>query len=162
MNLSRALSEQRGCLLGSLKQAQATMRDAPLKSTVICLLGAAVLLAFWPTECGAALDELEDLLSMDFTPSPDSLPPSSLLESDRVAPALAPFPTGAYDDRGWYSPTPSTVSPQEPSVTTEASGQEQKPVHAAPINVVPEPSAWLLAVAALLYFVVFGRRRRLV
>jgi hypothetical protein len=30
------------------------------------------------------------------------------------------------------------------------------------MNAVPEPSAWLLAVAALLYFVVFGRRRRLV
>ncbi len=40
-----------------------------------------------------------------------------------------------------------------------ASSQAPEPA-AAPINAVPEPSAILLALAALIYFLLFGRRRR--
>jgi hypothetical protein len=41
----------------------------------------------------------------------------------------------------------------------DAKGAE---IPAAPINPVPEPSAIILALAALVYFLLFGRRRRVI
>lgn len=56
------------------------------------------------------------------------------------------------------------VTAAEPSMATHVGGLEsadhETEGSAATINAVPEPSAILLAVAALIYFLLFGRRRR--
>ena len=64
------------------------------------------------------------------------------------------------DHSRWQPPiaVPMTRTTKSAQPTT---GATEKPAPPAGLNVVPEPSAIALGVLALLYFLVFGRRRRL-
>jgi len=67
-------------------------------------------------------------------------------------------PSGQAEPGLWSATTPDHgVSPQLGSMA--ASNTTPEPA-TTPVNAVPEPSAILLALAALVYFLLFGRRRR--
>jgi hypothetical protein len=94
----------------------------------------------------------------------DQEPVSSLFTAEEEMPHVA-----AAGSRDQESPDMSqdalwTADGADHSVSAQigsmaASNPTAKPA-ATPVNAVPEPSAILLALAALIYFLLFGRRRR--
>lgn len=126
--------------------------------------------------CGALLvgtarlvtaDEVDDLLAgkpvrIVQDPAPVAAQSAPLPET----PAVAPLETGPLDspsstDEAFWDlslegqPNAKFAGPSPPP------NNERKPAPATNINLVPEPSAIALAVLALVYFLIFFRRRHL-
>lgn len=78
---------------------------------------------------------------------------------ESVEPSLPRIGTSAFSSEpSWTDPDekPAEVAAVPASPVAQSSADQSQP----PINAVPEPSAILLALAALGYFLIFGRRRR--
>jgi hypothetical protein len=116
-----------------------------------------LLFAALPVPCCAALDELDELLNTP--PAVADRSSSSFLELDYSQQA-EDQQSDRYDGRRWqpaaHPSATETAASHRASLQDEPRSQEGKELAPA----VPEPSAWLLAGAALLYLLVFGRRRR--
>jgi hypothetical protein len=107
-------------------------------------------------------DELEELLSGEATPPADAaLSASAAIDSEPVllhgSTDAAGSDAAVYSERAAWHATPSTQAARR-ATDDHDSGRETPPT----INAVPEPSAIILALAALVYFLLFGRRRPMV
>ena len=129
-----------------------------MKPIYAVLLCAVLLVMSRPALVSA--DELDDLLSSE----PSALPPAQG-QSDVGSESSADFDladheaTSYSDQSRWHSAIgPSTARSTKSKPTLDASAQ--KPSEPSGLSVVPEPSAVFLAALALLYFLVFGRRRQ--
>jgi hypothetical protein len=118
--------------------------------SVVLLVGFAVVAA------PATGDEVDDLLAgkagASGTKSSAELHWSALSNENALVPPLDVMPLPA--KAPWEG---AVADPAEPSVVPEAAPRDETPP--SRVNLVPEPSAILLAVLALVYFLVFFRRR---
>ena len=121
------------------------------------LLCIACLVAVRPATGRA--DELDELLSSE--PSASQVESAPAAVQAGLAYDLENNDALDYSDHSRWQPpivVPMTRTTKSPQPTT---GAAEKPAPPAGLNVVPEPSAIALGVLALVYFLVFGRRRRL-
>ncbi len=91
---------------------------------------------------------------------------------DAAAFDAAVFPPAASHSSETHPQTSARSTPWASSVTgtvggAHVGGRDEIPAHAqdhksGPFNAVPEPTAMVMAVLALIYFLVFGRRRRVI
>jgi len=110
----------------------------------------------------APADEVDDLLAgkavvTHKNASPQNRPEPALLENQIVAPAES---AALADGLPWDA----TIGPQPHASLTDQSPARSGHRESAPspaVNLVPEPSAMILATLALLYFLIFFRRRHL-
>lgn len=132
-----------------------------MKSFAIALCGSMLLVALGQAQGGA--DELDDLLAGN----------TNVAQQESAAQSELPAP--ASNDA--VSPRDDVVSPREdveldytnhahwqpvvalPSSAESVSGQSRTAEAPSAFSAVPEPSAIALAMLALVYFLVFGRRR---
>ena len=112
-----------------------------------------------------AFDGIEDLLSSDSAVDRGDSPLSTLLETEVVPDRATPNPQAsgkAPAERSWHSASylgdDVVTEHEERGVAKSVDGKAAPPTA---VNYVPEPSAMFLAAAALVYFWLFGRRRRL-
>ena len=125
-----------------------------MKFTLIILFSTASLVSGLGAEV-YALDELDDLLSTS----------AALVSPESVAPTDAPLSqtgsqaAGAYSDRApWNMVIVGHETEEASPVSHPAVPKPAVPL--AEMNLVPEPSAVALAGLALVYFLLFGRKRR--
>lgn len=124
---------------------------------IYALFCVAFLIADRPAPARA--DELDDLLSSEPSALQVDLVPSSAqpgLEYELQNQEALDYT----DHSRWRSPISAPLTRAAKSAQP-ATGATQKPAPSTSLNVVPEPSAIALGVLALLYFLVFGRRRHL-
>lgn len=136
-----------------------------MKSTCLFALFAVLLAAVRPAPSIA--DELDDLLygepsSAQQPAEPIAVQPEGPSHINLIGSDLIDHDT-ASDQSRWrptVSTPPARVSVNKTTVAAN-SGANSKSAEALPPNPVPEPSAVILGSLALLYFLIFGRRRRL-
>jgi hypothetical protein len=105
--------------------------------TVLCIFGLV-------TPRAVALDVVDDLLGG----------PSATASSETVSDA------STHARSAPWQVTPSVIGSD---LSSSGAIPAHSPDHkSAPFNAVPEPTAMVLALLALIYFLVFGRRRRVV
>jgi len=113
----------------------------------------------------AAPDELEQLLFGEAVVAENEpLAASAVADADRVvsegSPAVSLPETSSYSQSAaWSSPADPQASVTSVSHRRVADVSDAGQAPAAPVSVVPEPSAIVLALVALAYFLLFGRRR---
>lgn len=135
-----------------------------VKSTLwiaLCLVG--LVLAHAPS--AAARDQIDELFGASTEVTDDDLfAPAPLVDPDSAAAATAGRPVAAPTGSATWDLTPSVqVTPI--LIDEDARGAAEIPARSpahkpAPVSAVPEPTAVVLALLALMYFLVFGRRRR--
>jgi len=113
----------------------------------------AALLIVGRSSHAQAPDEVDRLLANESVAAPLDVP-SSESPADRSL-----IGREASDDAGRYWQPPVGASSD---VARLPSAADQKPVATEGISLVPEPSAIALAALALIYFLIFGRRRNTV
>ena len=128
--------------------------------------------------CGAmraTADELDDLLygepsSAGQPVAPLAVEPQSPLGFGPIEQAPIEHDPIAADSTGYADPArwrptvaspPARVSINKTSADARDAANSGKAAEALPPNPVPEPSAVILGSLALLYFLIFGRRRRI-
>ena len=128
-----------------------------LFSTILCL----ALIPLCGSPCGTARAaddatdlELRSLLSGEAVKPSDPAAPPVVAEQVRQAAATRAADTSKAETSHAETSSDWTVE----SAAAEAGDESDAPP--SPINPVPEPSAIILAVAALGYFLLFARRRR--
>jgi hypothetical protein len=133
----------------------------------ICLFAFLAVLLAAVRPAHSIADELDDLLYGEPTSSPQPAEPIAvepegpshidLIGSDLIE-------QEAVSDHSRWRPTvntpPARVSVNKTAADANAD-TNSKSAEALPPNPVPEPSAVILGSLALLYFLIFGRRRRL-
>jgi len=115
----------------------------------------AALLAICAPMAAYAADPVEDLLRGN---------PSSAVADDSATPLVEP-------ETAVQSATIPALAPRDAAADWAAAPHQSLQLSRdsdadhksapSPVNAVPEPSALLLALAALVYFMLFGRRRRM-
>jgi hypothetical protein len=139
-----------------------------MKSTCLFAVFAVLLAAVRPAH--AVADELDDLLYGEPTSAqqpnePIATQPESPSHMNPIGSDLFERDTASYSDQSRWRPavgtTPSRVSVNKTPARAANPSANSKTSEALPPNPVPEPSAVILGGLALLYFLVFGRRRRL-
>ena len=110
-------------------------------------------------------DELDDLLYGE--PSSAQQPTQAIGTQAEGQPTLDLMGNDAtsYSDQSRWRPVVNTPAPRVSVAKTTATpanpAANSKSTETLPPNPVPEPSAVILGSLALLYFLIFGRRRRL-
>ena len=102
-----------------------------------------------------AADPVEDLL----LGNPESAQAEAILliePETAVHSATIPAVSPQDDETDW------AAAPNQALQLSRVDSGDHKRAATSPVNAVPEPSALLLALAALVYFMLFGRRRRMV
>jgi hypothetical protein len=110
---------------------------------------------------GAAFGGIEELLNAEPPADSNESPLSALLNSESMpssSPASAVPTLGSSWRHPMYADGAILGEQQTPGVEHS---DDVKTEPSPAVNFVPEPSAILLAGAALIYFLLFGRRRRL-
>ena len=131
----------------------------------ICLFAFFAVLLAVVRPAHTAADELDDLLYGEPTSAQQPTEPVAVQPESPLALDLIDRDATSYSDQSRWRPAVSTP-PARVSVSKTSTGGENpspnpKPSEAIPPNPVPEPSAVILGGLALLYFLIFGRRRRL-
>ncbi len=134
-----------------------------MKSICLFAFFAVLLAAVRPARTVA--DELDDLLYGEPTSTQQPTEPVAVQPESPLALDLIGHDAASYSDQSRWRPAVSTA-PARVSVNKTSSGganpsATSKAPEALPPNPVPEPSAVILGGLALLYFLIFGRRRRL-
>ena len=143
-------------------------------SALFCVATIVALSACACAQEAATLDPVERLFQDQtaVTRASDGLP--SIAGNEPVSAILAEESTEVASQP--VARSDASSGPSEPTLWDAAGGDEGVVAHvssiaaserstsepAATVNAVPEPSAILLALAALVYFLLFGRRRRMV
>ncbi len=124
-----------------------------MKSTLLIFLCAAALLLAKAPRAFGAIDEVDALL-LGNAPADEgqSIAPSSGRPS--------PPPASSVERVAWQADDVHAAIAGAADAQADRQA-DPKSAPASTINAVPEPSAIILAVAALGYFLLFGRRRRL-
>jgi len=125
---------------------------------IYALLCVAFLVADRPLQSRG--DELDDLLSSEASELQIQSPPDAV-QAGLAYEAQNGDALDYTDHSRWHSPVVMAPVSRAAKSARPAKGATQKPAPPAGLNIVPEPSAIALGVLALLYFLVFGRRRRL-
>jgi hypothetical protein len=121
--------------------------------TVLCLA-----ISAWATACALG-DELEDLLSNQAIPPADSaLSGAEGIASESGLPSEARAVPGP--EASAYGQRADWQMPPDAQPRRAADSPDSSPDPPSSFNAVPEPSAIVLALVALVYFLLFGRRRR--
>jgi len=123
-----------------------------MKSIVVALVCAGWILSSGFAFAGDALDEL-----LTSQPSGSQLQPTTADVHDDAAVSLMRSSTVGQYEQSW---TPSVI-PAEPSQKSASHAAPQPKPVSDDASAVPEPSAVAIAGLALIYFLVFGRRRRI-
>jgi hypothetical protein len=154
--------------------------------TTLCSLGLLVSRA----PLANALDAIDDLLAGASTAAESDLSPQvPLIVPDGGSADAAAFDAAVFRSVVTHAaPSPTEESPAAAQAHSapwagsgvigsaaaagsvaagSVGGRDEVPAHApdhksAPFNAVPEPTAMVMAVLALIYFLVFGRRRRVI
>ena len=139
------------------------LQGTSMKSICLFAFFAVLLAAVRPARTVA--DELDDLLYGEPAPAQQSTEPVAVQPERPLALDLIERDSASYSDQSRWRPAVN-AAPARISVNKTASGRptpsaNPKPAEALPPNPVPEPSAVILGSLALLYFLIFGRRRRL-
>jgi hypothetical protein len=134
-----------------------------MKSICLFAFFAVLLVAVRPARTVA--DELDDLLYGEPTSAHQSTEPVAIQPENPLALDLIGRDDASYRDHSRWRPAVSTP-PARVSVSKTSAGATNpsatsKSAEAIPPNPVPEPSAVILGGLALLYFLIFGRRRRI-
>ena len=114
------------------------------------------------------IDEVERLFQGDTPPSDrEPLLASEIADTEQALPGGIPAissPDAAHyaESLLWNQPADPQTGTSSAGVSPVADASPAKPIPAAPVSPVPEPSAIILALAALAYFLLFGRRRRVI
>src|SRR6478609_9855241 len=126
-----------------------------MKSIVVALVCAGWILSSG-LACAAG-DALDELLASE--PSSAQLQPTTadIVHDDAAVSLMRSSTVGQYE-QSW---TPSVI-PAEPSQKSASHAAPQPKPVSDDASAVPEPSAVAIAGLALIYFLVFGRRRRIV
>ena len=125
-----------------------------MKFTLIILFSTASLVSGLGSRA-YALDDLDDLLST----SPALVSPESVAPADAPLSQTGSQAAGAYSDRApWNMVIVGHEAEEASPVVHPAVPKPAAPL--AEMNLVPEPSAVALAGLALVYFLLFGRKRR--
>jgi hypothetical protein len=114
------------------------------------------------------VDEVEQLFQRDALPREiEPLFPPEPLDHQVAVPRE--IPRASMPDATNFAERSAWTAHSEPSTAEGAVGanpldhdRAAQRTPAAPMNPVPEPSAIILALAALVYFLLFGRRRRVI
>lgn len=134
-----------------------------MKSTCLFAFFAVLLAAVRPAHTLA--DELDDLLYGEPTSVQQPTEPVAVQPEGPQHLDLIEHDAASYSDQSRWRPAVSTAPARVSVNKTPASatnpGAHSKAAEALPPNPVPEPSAVILGSLALLYFLIFGRRRRL-
>jgi hypothetical protein len=101
-----------------------------------------------------ALDEVDRLLANESVAAPLDVPTSESLADRSLIGREATHDGGRY----WQPP----VGAAGDVARVSSGAADEKPAATEGISLVPEPSAIALAVLALIYFLIFGRRRNTV
>jgi hypothetical protein len=132
-----------------------------MKASFLAALSSVLLLTIssWSMALDdTALDDIDQLLASEVSPA---LPEAASAEQPTLD-ALTGDDLGSGDVASAVQPSWQTVL-SVPVTSEEESTVAEKPAEATEgLNMVPEPSAVALALLALGYFFVFGRRRQLV
>ena len=135
-----------------------------MKSICLFAFFAVLLAAVRPARTAA--DELDDLLYGEPTSAQQSTEPVAVQPDRPLALDLIERDATVYSDQSRWRPAvntaPARVSVNKTAPGTTNPSANPKPAEALAPNPVPEPSAMILGGLALLYFLIFGRRRRLV
>jgi hypothetical protein len=125
-----------------------------MKSIVIALVCAGWILSSGVAFAGDALDEL-----LAAPPSSSQLQPTTAdVAHDDAAVSLMRSSTAGQYEQSWAA----SVIPVQPSQKSSGDAAPQPKPVTEDASAVPEPSAVAIAGLALIYFLVFGRRRRIV
>jgi hypothetical protein len=127
-----------------------------------------VALAVWPGV--AAADDIDDLLASEPSPAvapiSESAPATSTVFGQDLFGTPVTFEPSSITGELDWQPAERVAQPSAhpqpgaPAAAHQAAAPTDPKASPAPgINLVPEPSAIALAVLAMLYFLVFGRRR---
>ena len=128
-------------------------------SVICCVL--AILAA--ANSAALAFDPVDELLGVESTTSQDDSAFQALLNDDQAREQESASASRVVTDGSeWHSPAPPHIKAPAELRHLAPQAHESKPATGETVSAVPEPSAILLAVAALVYFLVFGRRRRFV
>lgn len=117
-----------------------------------------VLCGLWVLVATAAVqaDEVDDLLAG----KPVAIPQSDLSSDPFAAPSLQERTVSPTLGAEWHATIEQAPAPASRPVAGSTQPSREA-VPAAGVNLVPEPSAIALGLAAILYFLVFFRRRHL-
>ena len=133
-----------------------------MKSICLFAFFAVALAACWPAQSFG--DELDDLLYGEPSSAQQSTEPVAVPTENSLLDLIQRDVTSYNDQSRWrpaVSTMPARVSVSKTSAAATHPGANSKASEALPPNPVPEPSAVILGGLALLYFMVFGRRRRI-
>jgi hypothetical protein len=117
-------------------------------------IGAVLLTAALCASPAPAYDVVDELFGVTPTTSAET--------THEVPSHVAPAQTSSTSDPIYGVMVSEESAPVHPAPVSAPPAVDHKPVPLGPISAVPEPSAVLLAIVALVYFLVFGRRRRMV
>lgn len=122
---------------------------------------AAALVLLATSRASAEPDELEALFANSVKVAEDV---AGAEDADDASAATADASDSQQTVPNYGGPSPWKVPAELHSVdgTVNAESADHKQAPTSPINAVPEPSAIILALLALGYFLLFGRRRRIV
>lgn len=125
-----------------------------MKSIVVVLVCAGCILSSGQAYAGDALDEL-----LASEPSSAQLQPitADIMHDDAAVSLMRSSTVGQYE-QSWAA----SVIPAEPLQKSASHAAPQPKPASDDASAVPEPSAVAIAGLALVYFLVFGRRRRIV
>lgn len=134
-----------------------------MKSICLFAFFAVFLAAVRPAH--SAADELDDLLYGEPTSAQQPGQPIAVQPESPPQLDLIGHDATSYSDQSRWRPAvsaaPARVSVSKTASPTANPPANSKAAEALPPNPVPEPSAVILGSLALLYFLIFGRRRRI-
>ena len=136
--------------------------------TIVATLFCSALLLGGLSRCATG-DELDDLLvsgspaessQSDGASTSDARTDGVVNDSSAIETGSADGQSDRYHHSRSWEPTLGAASSDEMSDHARSVADDAK--SSGPLSLVPEPSAVALAIAALVYFLIFGRRRNLV
>ncbi len=146
--------------------APTRLRVRLMTSALRILLCVALLALPLAPRASGEIDEVDRLFQGDAPPS-DSEPllASEIAVTEQALPGgipavSSPEATSYSESALWNQPADLQTATSGAGPVADAS--PAKPIPPAPVSPVPEPSAIILALAALAYFLLFGRRRRVI
>ena len=129
-----------------------------MKRVYVALFCAALMVAFRPAP--SLGDELDDLLASEPVGAPSEVVSGDVGADEVVDFDLTNSDTPGYTDPSRWQPAIGVPTPRRAKSKSPSTSSTQKSVPPGDLNVVPEPSTIALAALALVYFLVFGRRRQ--